>query len=197
MTALTGATGVRHVVVLPRFGSEEVVPAGITQVPPSPGRIAWSARALALVARSRFDVIFCGHLSAAPLAAALARLLRRPLWLQVHGIEAFGPCGGAIRHAVERAALITAVSRHTRGRLLTWADVDPARVRILPNTVSVAFAPRQRRTDLIARHRLVGTKVILTVGRLAAAERYKGHDRIIRVLPRLASLRPETVYLIC
>jgi phosphatidylinositol alpha-1,6-mannosyltransferase len=188
---------VREIVVLPRFGSnDEMVPTGITHEPPSPGRIAWSARALALAARRRFDVIFCGHLSAAPLAAALARLQTKPLWIQVHGIEVVKPCGGAIGRAVERAALVTAVSRYTRGRLLTWANIDPARVRVLPNTVSAAFTRRSRRADLVARHRLAGAKVILTVGRLAAAERYKGHDRIIRVLPRVAALRPETVYLV-
>ena len=36
----------------------------------------------------------------------------------------------------------------------------------------------------------------MTVSRLASSEQYKGHDRVIRTLPRLLSQHPETIYLI-
>ena len=42
----------------------------------APAASAWSARALALAARQRFDAVFCGHLNAVPLAAAIAGLRR-------------------------------------------------------------------------------------------------------------------------
>jgi glycosyltransferase involved in cell wall biosynthesis len=38
--------------------------------------------------------------------------------------------------------------------------------------------------------------VILTVGRLSAAERYKGHDKIIRAMPAVLRTIPEAAYLI-
>jgi len=38
--------------------------------------------------------------------------------------------------------------------------------------------------------------VILTVGRLSAAEGYKGHDRLIRALPRILAQVPNVKYLI-
>jgi glycosyltransferase involved in cell wall biosynthesis len=40
-------------------------------------------------------------------------------------------------------------------------------------------------------------KTIMTLGRLAAAERYKGFDEIIELLPRLAKEFPGITYLVC
>jgi glycosyltransferase involved in cell wall biosynthesis len=66
----------------------------------------------------------------------------------------------------------------------------------LPNTVTCSYAPRRRRDDLIARHGLAGRRIILTVGRLAASERYKGHDRLIAALPGILARVPEAAYLV-
>lgn len=167
MTALSRCTMVSDVIVLPRFAAPSATtPAKVRQLAPSPGRALWSARALALAARQRFDSVFCGHLNAVPLAAAITRSRRVPLWVQVHGIEAWQPRSSLYRRCVAAAALITAVSRYTRSRVLAWADVAPHRVRVLPNTVASGDVPRRRRDDLVARHGLAGRRVILTVGRL-------------------------------
>jgi phosphatidylinositol alpha-1,6-mannosyltransferase len=80
--------------------------------------------------------------------------------------------------------------------LLAWADVAPHRVRVLPNTVDAAYAPRPRREELVARYGLEGRHVVLTVGRLSASERYKGHDRLIAALPGILSRVPDAAYLI-
>jgi phosphatidylinositol alpha-1,6-mannosyltransferase len=196
MLALAQSAHVSEIVVLPRFaGPIAEVPAKVRQVPPSASRVVWSARALALAARQRFDAVFCGHLHAVPVAAAIASLRRLPLWVQVHGVEAWQRPRAAHR-ALLSAALVTSVSRYTRRRLLGWADLPPHRVRVLPNTVAATPVPRPRRDDLIARLGLTGRRIILTVGRLSALERYKGHDRIIAALPRIAARVPDAAYLI-
>ena len=41
-----------------------------------------------------------------------------------------------------------------------------------------------------------GKRILLTVGRLAADERGKGHDRVIRALPALVAVDPDLVYLV-
>jgi phosphatidylinositol alpha-1,6-mannosyltransferase len=195
MTALSHSAGVSEITVLPRFAAAAAAtPIKVCQLPPSAGRISWSARALALTARQRFDAVFCGHLNAVPLAAAIARALSAPLWVQVHGIESWQPRSSLYRRCVAAAALITAVSRYTRSRLLAWADVAPHRVRVLPNTVASGCVPRCRRDDLVAR--LAGRRVILTVGRLSASERYKGNDRVIAALPGILAKVQDAAYLI-
>jgi phosphatidyl-myo-inositol dimannoside synthase len=197
MGALSQSTLVSNVLVLPRFAASSATrPAKVRQLMPSPCRAAWSARALVLAARRRFDAVFCGHLNAVPLAAAIARLQRVPLWVQVHGIEGWRRRGPSHRHGLAAATLVTCVSRYTRARLLAWADVPAHSVRVLPNTVAANYAPRRPRTDLVARHGLAGRRIILTVGRFSAAERYKGHDRVIAALPGILARVPDAAYLI-
>jgi phosphatidylinositol alpha-1,6-mannosyltransferase len=196
--ALSQSARVSEIVVLPRFAAADIAAslAKVHQLAPSPGRVAWSARAVVAAARRRIDGVFCGHLNAVPVAAAVAHLRRVPLWVQVHGIEAWQPRGVVWRRGLASAALVTSVSRYTRRRLLAWADVPSHSVRVLPNTVASNYAPRRPRADLVARHGLAGRRVILTVGRLSASERYKGHDRLIAALPGIFARVPDAAYLI-
>ena len=196
ISALTQSAHVSEIVVLPRFAAAvSEVPAKVRQVAPSAGRVAWSARALTL-ATQHFDAVFCGHLNAVPMAAAIAGFRRAPLWVQVHGVEAWQRRSTAHRRALLSAALVTSVSRYTRAALLSWADLPPHRVRVLPNTVAATYVPRPRRADLIAHLGLAGRRIVLTVGRLSARERYKGHDRLIASLPAIAARLADVAYLI-
>lgn len=197
LTALSMSGRTSSITALPRFAPETAAtPSGITQLPSSASRVAWSARAVSCAVRSRPDVIFCGHLNAAPLAAALGKIISAQVWLQVHGIEAWTERSNLVRRAVESSSLVTSVSRFTRHRLLSWCNSSPDRVRVLPNTFLQQHRKAANRSDLAERHGLSGRKVILTVGRMAAAEAYKGHDRIIRCLPSLRQFVPEALYLV-
>src|SRR5437868_3293232 len=143
LSSLVACDQIGDVVVLPRASGScpETLPLGVRQLPPVQPKLAYSLAALRTAAQGPFDAVFCGHLFMAPLAAVIARLIRARLWVQVHGIEAWRPLSGQHRKSVEMAALITSVSRHTRRRLLGWTGIDPARVKILPNTVDPRFQP--------------------------------------------------------
>lgn len=157
------------------------------------GAFAWRARR---AAASRPDLVFCGHLHLAPVAALAAQRARCPWWLQLHGIEAWPRPGRLRRAAAARADLLVAVSRCTRQRALAWWDGDPWRARVLPNTVEPMFKPGPRDAALAARLGIDGAPVLLTVGRLAAGEAYKGHDRILRALPALLARQPTLQYVV-
>lgn len=131
-----------------------------------------------------------------PLAAMIARWHGVPLWLQIHGIEAWSRPKDAVARAVAQVDFVTSVSRHTRRRFLEWASVEPRFVRVLPNTVHPRYRPDDRRR---ARARLNlddGDRVLLTVGRMAASERYKGHDRVLDCLAGRGPERGEVRYLV-
>jgi phosphatidylinositol alpha-1,6-mannosyltransferase len=198
LTALAGRAGEVRIVVLPRerCRATEPLPAGVTQLEPR-GRLAFGLAALWTAwRRGPFDAVFCGHINLSPAAAIVAALCRHPLWLQLHGVEAWMPLTCLRRWSAARAALVTAVSRHTRHRFLGFVAKEAARIRILPNTADGYFSPGPKPDYLIARHGLRGRTVLLTVGRLAADERGKGHDRVIAALPELAAARPDITYLI-
>jgi phosphatidylinositol alpha-1,6-mannosyltransferase len=188
----------RRVHVLPRHQPDEIdeLPANVTQQAARSGRIAFAVIAFRIAFAQRPRYIFCGHIYMLPLAALLARLIRARLIVQVHGIEAWQPPPRSVQACVGAATLWLAVSRYTRRRLLAWSDIDPARIRVLPNTLSEAYRPSQKPQYLIERYGLQDRRVILTVGRLASGERYKGHDRIIAALPRVLERLPQTVYFI-
>lgn len=197
--ALAQSDHVDELVILPRNGqaSTQAIPAKARQLQAHPGKVAFTFQALrAMRQHGPFDVIFCGHLFMAPLAALISKLTGAPVWLQIHGIEAWQRPSLLQHWAAERAQLVTAVSRHTRRLFLTWASCTPEKVRVLPNTVDERFMPGPKPETLLARYGLHGKKVLLTVSRLAAAERYKGHDRVIRALAELSESHPDIVYVV-
>ena len=199
VTALTRCGDDNRVVILPRQGKaiESQMAPGVRQLKPRRNKLPYALAAFrAAATEGPFNAVFSGHLHMAPLAAAIARLLGVPLWLQLHGVEAWEPAGRSQRWAAQRATLVTAVSRYTRRRFLRFAAVDPSRVRVLPNTVGGGFTPGPKPDHLIRRHNLQGKKVLLTVGRLAGDEGRKGHDEVIRALPAVMATWPDLAYLI-
>ena len=184
------------ITVLPRQAPDPPVPpAKIDQMPARPGRIAYSVAALRTALFRTVDLVFCGHLFMAPLAALIARLKGAKLIVQAHGIEAWPRPSRAQRAALEGADLVLCVSRHTRSAVLSWAAVAPERVLIVPNTVREVFTPGDGSTQRAALG-LEGKRVLLTVGRLDSRERYKGHDRVIAAIPDLVAKGHDICYLI-
>jgi phosphatidylinositol alpha-1,6-mannosyltransferase len=198
LCALAACDWIGEVSVLPRLRatSSRELPPGLTELGPVTNKLAYSFVALRTAITRRIDIIFCGHIFMVPLGAAIARLIRAPLWVQAHGIDAWKELSWLHRRSIEGAALVTSVSRYTRRRLLEWVEIDPARVKVLPNTVDPRFCPGPKPPHLLDRYGAHRQKVLLTVSRLASSERYKGHDRVIRILSRVLAQFPNTIYLI-
>ena len=198
-SALAACNEISDVIILPRRRTalHGELPPRIRQLGPVENRGAYVLAALqATQVHSPIDIVFCGHLFMVPLAACIAKLIGARLWVQVHGIEAWQELSFLHRRAIETASLVTSVSRYTRWRLLEWVGIDPARVKILPNTVDPRFRPGPKPDYLLDRHGVRGKKVLMTVSRLASSERYKGHDRVIRILSRIRVNHPEAIYII-
>ncbi len=197
--ALALCPGTKQLVIVPRLGDvdDEALPAGVRQLKPCGNQIAYLLAAFGTAIKSGpFDFVFCGHMHLAPLAAFLARQQRIPMWLQLHGWEAWEQPSRTERWAAEQATLITSVSRYTRRRFLSVVGSDPLRVRVLPNTVGPAFSPGAKSDALLDRYGLRGKLVILTVGRLDPCERCKGHDKVIKALPQIMKTFGNVVYLV-
>jgi phosphatidylinositol alpha-1,6-mannosyltransferase len=184
------------ITILPRQAPDPPQPPrGIRQLRAHAGRIAYSVAALRTTLVQRVDLVFCGHLFMAPLAAWIARINRAKLIVQTHGIEAWSRPTKMQRAAVEQADLVLSVSRHTRAAVLSWAAIAPERVLVVPNTVRQMFTPG----DGSARRAAIGLggkRVLLTVGRLDSREQYKGQDRVIAAIPDLVAKGYDIHYLI-
>lgn len=199
LAALAAADATEEVVVLPRHAdaTDEPLPSRVRQLPPVPNKIRYSLAALDIVRRDApFHVVFCGHLLMAPLAELVAAWQCIPIWLQLHGIDAWDRPAPLVQRAAERSSLVTVVSRYTKRRFLGWANLEPETVKVLPNTVSERFSPGPKSQALIDTFGLSGRRVLLTISRLAAADWYKGHDQVISALPELLRDTPNLVYVI-
>ncbi|HYE96794.1 MAG TPA: glycosyltransferase family 4 protein [Rubricoccaceae bacterium] len=201
LDALCIAPQVAEVVALPRLVVEPpgLLPDGLTYVTAAArGKAAYLQALLALgLWRSTFETVVCGHLNLLPLAVLAAVRHRARLLLVVHGIEAWTPRGEVVKRMLRRVDEIVAVSSFTRRRFLAWSGVGEARARVIPNAIDLgAYGPGPKRPDLVARYGLEGKKVILTLGRMDARERYKGHDELLDVLPALAKEEGRLAWLV-
>jgi glycosyltransferase involved in cell wall biosynthesis len=150
-----------------------------------------------LVGAEGADIVICGHINLLPVAVLAKWWTRSRLLLCVYGIDAWQPPRNRLARVLLRFVDdFVAISAVTRERFLSWAQLGcPG--HIIPNAIHLdRYAPGPRRPDLLSRHGLAGKKVLITVGRLASSERYKGFDEVMEALPDLLRQIPNLAYLI-
>jgi phosphatidyl-myo-inositol dimannoside synthase len=203
LAALDASSMVTRVRVFPRIISEkieDVIPEAIVyHRKAARGKIAFVKEMLTQDWHGdAIDIVVCGHVNLLPAAWLLSRLQRARLALIIHGVEAWRPHDQAIvRRLARRIDVFVAVSHYTARRFMAWSQVTQEQGFVLPNCVDLErFRPEPKDRELADRHGLATNKVIMTLGRLASGERYKGIDEVFDVLPKLAARLPEIRYLI-
>jgi glycosyltransferase involved in cell wall biosynthesis len=148
--------------------------------------------------RGRYDLVYCAHLNLLPLARMVASLLRKPLVLAIYGIDAWEPSKRAWSRRLARSAdHVLSISRVTLDRFRSWASYPDAATTLMPNAIHLdEFALGPKTPELEARYGLEGRKVLMTFGRLAGSERYKGFDAVLDALPAIVARCPDVSYVI-
>ena len=175
-----------ELVVVPR-----IVPNKPDGIPPKVRFVARASknnlayfRTIHALRRETFDVVFCGHINLLPFA----RMISDRAALLIYGIDAWKP-----RNRRYVPGAVISISTITRSRYLSWSSFEGTTF-ILPNAIHLGdYAIGPRDPQLAARYGVEGKRVLLTVGRIVAAERYKGFDEVIEVLPDLPN---DVVYLV-
>jgi len=132
-------------------------------------------------------VVIAGHANLAPVAAWIRRL--RPglrVVAMSHGIEVWEPLAAHRRKALQRADCVLAPSNYTTQKLIEVQGIAAEKVRRLPWPIRPAFLElaRERQKPPLSAEFPRG-RTVLTVGRWAANERYKGADALIRAVADL------------
>jgi phosphatidylinositol alpha-1,6-mannosyltransferase len=150
------------------------------------GKARFSATA-AGAARGRAKLVVAGHPYLAPVARGtkfFAREAKSIVW--THGLEVWEPLSILRRRALRNADLVIAPTNDTANHVALQQEVLRERIRVLPWSLDPQFE------TLIAAKPAPSLptnfpegRVILTVGRWFADERYKGMDTLITALPRL------------
>jgi phosphatidyl-myo-inositol dimannoside synthase len=203
LTALDNCGAVTRILAFPRVirdRREEELPESVVYFRASAAgksRYLWHLmRGLHL--SPEINLVVCGHIHLLPLAYAAAKAKRARLALIIHGVEAWKPTRYAMANMIaSRVDAVVAVSRLSAQRFARWASIPDDRIFILGNCVDLDhFTPMPRDERLAARYGLTGRRVIMTLGRLADRERYKGFDEVLDVLPQLVRKTPDIKYLI-
>ena len=201
LEAMSGSDLIERVVVIPRLTETidfDVPPGVYYDLAGRSGRIGFSLLALKhAVTGGPFDLIYCAHINLLPLAAAVGRIARAPVLLAIYGIDAWQCPGSLVARLTRKVpSMVISISAHTRQRFRQWAPIPEEQVALAPNAIRPErYGLGRKRADLMARYGIQGKQVILTLGRMAPEERYKGFDEIIESMPALARERPDLVYL--
>ena len=149
--------------------------------------VTMACAALREVRRSRFDVVLCAHVIAAPAAWLVARVARIPYVVWVYADEMVSPWR-FWNWAFRKADRIVAISGHSR-ELAVRAGAPPDRTVIVSGGVDlpvVGAEPPPGAPDG------QGGRILLTVSRMDPI--YKGHDVVIRSLPLVSARVPDIRY---
>lgn len=203
LQGLDASAAVNRVEAVPRLISEpidSVMPESVVyDRRAARGKIAFVRRAAAHTwYNNRMDVVVCGHINLLRVAYLIARYRKARLVLIIHGIDAWQPTDSALTNFLARHVdQYVAVSKFSAGKFAEWSGHSHAQSFVLPNCVDLErFVPMARDAALVERYGLAGKKVVMTLGRLAAKERYKGFDEVLEVMPNLIARFPGLKYLI-
>lgn len=202
LTALCELPSCERVTVLPRLlrGGLEPMPAKLDYREPAAngfsGYLLQLARLLAGIRGC--DMVVCGHINLLPLAELVRHRYRVPLVLVIYGIDAWQPTGRRLTDRLAgRADAVITISELTGQRFLAWTGLPRRRLHVLPNAVRPErYGVGDKPGNLLQRYGLAGSRVIMTMGRLSAAERYKGVDEVLELFPGLVAEQPALRYLI-
>jgi glycosyltransferase involved in cell wall biosynthesis len=134
-----------------------------------------------------------GHPNLAPVTSTMRFAAPRLKSIVcTHGVEVWEPLTRMRRMALRRADVVLAPSKYTADHVAAIQRVATQKIRVLPWALDPQFealAPQSGKAA--APENFPEGRVVLTVGRWRADERYKGMDTLITALPRLLPRWPE------
>jgi phosphatidyl-myo-inositol dimannoside synthase len=131
------------------------------------------------------DFILFTHVDLARMMLVAPFFRKVPYGVLIYGVEVWRPLDRLRRAALERAAAILAISEYTVRKA---RESNPW----LPDARIVWLGAAERR----GRQPQQTRPIVLVLGRMASAERYKGHDALIDAWPRVVSAVPDAQLLI-
>jgi asparagine synthase (glutamine-hydrolysing) len=200
--ALCANNGCSEIVALPRLlpSSAGPLPAKLSYlIDAVDSKLRYVAKLVAVLARrGPFDLVICGHINLTPMAWLARVLTGGRLVLIIHGIDAWKPTVSPLTNfLVTRIDAFISVSALTMERFVAWTGLDQKRGVLLPNSIDLAaFTPGPKNEALLQRYGLRDRVLIMTMGRLVSAERYKGFDEVLDLLPAMIREVPTLAYLI-
>jgi phosphatidyl-myo-inositol dimannoside synthase len=150
-----------------------------------------------LVKQDRNLVLHCGHVNAAVAARKLKRNYGTPYILWTHALEIMDEwLRASILPTLLDADMVVTNSEFTRAFLASVGVPQSRTVKIRPGADPSHFRPQLDCRELAQRLGVSGRPTLLTVARIVKANRYKGHDVVLRALATVVQSVPDIAYII-
>jgi len=166
---------------VPHTGGSAAIPAW--------AKLRFAAGAAATAIMWRPDLIVCAHIGVAPVARLIRPLTHARHWLVLHGIEVWDALPPAKLRALRDADRYISLSRFTLQAAAERHSLRPRNPIWLP-----PFLEPRMPANLFGGNSV--SHVVLTVGRLSASERYKGHDVMLEAWQGVVASLSEATYCI-
>lgn len=203
LTALAELPMVGHIDALPRLirkidNSEAIVKLDFRRQSARGGIHYIREICRAFNSRPRYQLVVCGHINLLLVGVLLGWWHKAPIVLFIYGVDAWqAPKRAYIKKLLSKVARVVSISEFTGQRFIEWSGIDQRRVLVLPNAIDIdKYGHGNKPMYLEQRYGLSGKKIILTLGRIDAAEQYKGFDEILELLPSLVVDDSSIRYLI-
>lgn len=147
----------------------------------------------------RPDFVFCSHINFSPIGFFYKKLFGKDFIVFTHGIEAWSIKNNLRIKSLKAARFVITVSNFTKDKLVQENPELKEKIFLLPDFVdeNEFVIKEDKKENLLRKYNLPeGSQIVLTVSRLAASEKYKGYDEIIRVLPKIIKEVPEVKYVL-
>lgn len=139
-----------------------------------------------LTAEFQPDLIICNHVELAAYGQRAKRQSGTPYWVVAYGIEVWGDSSPGQADALGRADCVVAISKVTQ-EILAAKGILRHKIELLYYGFDTnMFSPIAESAS--------AAPVLLTVCRLDAAERYKGYDAVVELMPNLLREFPALRY---
>jgi phosphatidylinositol alpha-1,6-mannosyltransferase len=142
------------------------------------------------------NLIICTHLAVGPIGWLARRVARIRYWIVVHGIEGWAELPKLKRIALYGADRLLVTSTFSKDQLQKRHAIKDECVLRLPCAVDDSILAADRCPSAPLRNDWGGKRLVLTVGRMASTERYKGHDIALRALPSIVDKIPNLIYVV-
>ena len=122
----------------------------------------------------RPQLVLCAHVGISPAARMIHRITGAPYWVMLYGIDVWCELAPAKVQALRTAQQLVSISRFTLESASARHGLEKSKSVFLAPTFSIdeSVAATKRPSSAASNQ----PPSVLTVGRLSASERYKGHD---------------------
>src|SRR5947209_5052950 len=155
-------------------------------------KTGFALRSLRTARAFRPDLILCMHLGLLPVAHLASRLTGADTALMGYGTEIWVPFPAWERALIRKTGRLLTISSFSAEWLSKRSEVEEERIAVIP----LPLEPRLIESASEASAAIAREPFLVTVSRIVAEHRYKGHFEIAASLPRVLEVRPDARWIV-